>query len=128
MALRLVSTREDVRPVAHSTARAMVSGTMCYIAGASGYDWRCGLMPASLEQQTRNALAAAQDALENSGFCLADVVRINYALTREGDLGRALRVGDAWFGDNPPDMTYEIVWPRQSGQRVSVEMMAQKAG
>lgn len=126
MALRLVSTREDVREHEHSSARAMVAGTMCYVAGASGYDWRFSQMPSSLEQQTQNALSAAQHALEASGFSLDDVVRINYSLAREDDLQRVLRVGRVWFDGNPPDMTYEVAWPRQSGQRVAVELMAQK--
>ena len=127
MALRLVSTREDVRPHEHSSARAMVAGTMCYVAGANGYDWRFGQMPASLEQQTHNALCAADRALQDSGFYLDDVVRINYALAREDDLQRVLRAGSDWFDGNPPDMTYEIIWPRQPDQRVAVEIMAQKA-
>ena len=46
MALQLVSTREDVRREVQSGARAMVAGTMCYVSGANGYDWRFGQMPA----------------------------------------------------------------------------------
>ena len=62
-------------------SRAVVQGNWCFVAGTTGYDYAAMTMPEDAGDQARNALATISRALEEGGFSLADVVRVQYTIT-----------------------------------------------
>jgi enamine deaminase RidA (YjgF/YER057c/UK114 family) len=65
-------------------SRAVVCDDWVFVAGTTGYDYATMTMPASVEDQCRNALATISGALGEAGASLDDVVRVRYILP-EGD-------------------------------------------
>ena len=62
-------------------SRAVVEGGWCWVAGTTGYDPKTRAMPESVAEQAQNALAVIEAALAESGFSLADTVRVTYYIT-----------------------------------------------
>ena len=65
-------------------SRAVVKGGWCFVSGVTGYDYRTMTMPETAADQARNCLATIGKVLEQAGFAMADVVRVQYTITEAG--------------------------------------------
>jgi enamine deaminase RidA (YjgF/YER057c/UK114 family) len=90
-------------------SRALVQGDWCFVAGTTGPDPMTKDMPASVEQQVRNAFAIVETALAEAGFGLADVVRATYYFISAADHDLVTPILGEKFGDIRPAVSAVIV-------------------
>lgn len=62
-------------------SRAVVKGDWCFVSGVTGYDYATMTMPADAAAQARNCFATIGRALDEAGFAMSDVVRVQYTVT-----------------------------------------------
>lgn len=62
-------------------SRAVVQGDWCFVAGTTGYDLETRVMPEDALSQARNTFATIRAVLDEAGFALTDVVRVQYTIT-----------------------------------------------
>ena len=70
---------------------------------------RDGVVPESMEAQTRLCFRAILAILDEAGMTLADVVRLNAYVTEASNLGAYMRVRDEFVGAPPPASTLMVV-------------------
>lgn len=61
-------------------SRAVVQGDWCFVSGTTGYDYATMEMPASVADQARNCFKTIAKALNEGGFDMTDIVRVQYTL------------------------------------------------
>lgn len=62
-------------------SRAIVKGPWCFVSGVTGYDYATMEMPDSVADQARNCFATIQGVLDQAGFAMSDIVRVQYTVT-----------------------------------------------
>lgn len=62
-------------------SRAVVKGDWCFVAGTTGYDYATMRMPETALEQARAAFGTIARTLDEAGFAMADVVRVQYTIT-----------------------------------------------
>ncbi|QCP86979.1 RidA family protein [Cereibacter sphaeroides] len=62
-------------------SRAVVKGGWCFVSGVTGYDYATMTMPEGIAAQGRNCFATIARVLEEAGFTMADIVRVQYTVT-----------------------------------------------
>jgi enamine deaminase RidA (YjgF/YER057c/UK114 family) len=62
-------------------SRAVVKGGWCFVSGVTGYDYASMTMPEAAGEQARNCFKTIRSVLEEAGFAMDDVVRVQYTLT-----------------------------------------------
>ena len=78
-------------------SRAVVKGGWCFMSGVTGYDYATMTMPEGVAAQARNCFATIASVLQQAGFGMADIVRVQYTVVDAGlvaalvpELGAAL--------------------------------------
>jgi enamine deaminase RidA (YjgF/YER057c/UK114 family) len=122
---KLMSTGSPLEKAA-GYSRAVVQGDWCFVAGTTGYDYETMVMPNSIEQQTRNALATIRDVIEEAGFAMADVVRARYYITDAADAGRVFPILGEVFGDIRPAATMLVTGLVRPEMRIEIEVTAHR--
>lgn len=61
-------------------SRAVVQGDWCFVSGTTGYDYATMEMPASVVDQARNCFKTIAKALNDGGFDMTDIIRVQYTL------------------------------------------------
>ena len=97
-------------------SRAVVQGDWCFCAGTTGYDYDTMTMPEDPAEQTRNIFRTISKVLEEAGFSLADLVRIQVTVTDPAHWEASAHVVRDYLGDIRPANTAVV------GQLVSPEM------
>ena len=97
-------------------SRAVVQGDWCFCAGTTGYDYDTMTMPEDPAEQTRNVFRTIAKVLEEAGFSLADLVRIQVTVTDPAHWEASAHVVREYLGDIRPANTAVV------GQLVSPEM------
>ncbi|MFC2969979.1 RidA family protein [Acidimangrovimonas pyrenivorans] len=62
-------------------SRAVVQGDWCFVSGTTGYDYASMTMPEDPAEQARNCFATIAKVLDEAGFAMADIVRVQYTVT-----------------------------------------------
>lgn len=107
-------------------SRAVVKGGWCFVSGVTGYDYATMEMPEGIADQARNCFATIGLVLEEAGFTMADIVRVQYTVT-DAALVEALVpvLGDA-LGEVRPAATMVIAGLIRPEMKVEVEVTAFK--
>ncbi|MEZ5771074.1 enamine deaminase RidA (YjgF/YER057c/UK114 family) [Defluviimonas denitrificans] len=107
-------------------SRAVVKGGWCFVSGVTGYDYATMEMPGDIADQARNCFATIGRVLEEAGFTMADIVRVQYTVT-DAALVEALVpvLGDA-LGEVRPAATMVIAGLIRPEMKVEVEVTAFK--
>ena len=61
-------------------SRAVVKGGWCFVSGVTGYDYATMTMPEGVGSQARNCFATISRVLDEAGFTMADIVRVQYTV------------------------------------------------
>jgi enamine deaminase RidA (YjgF/YER057c/UK114 family) len=86
-------------------------------------------MPASVEQQTRNAFATIRRVLDEAGSSLADVVRATYYVVDHADADRVLPICGEHFAEIRPATTLLVVSGLYRPEmKVEIEVTARRHG
>ena len=107
-------------------SRAVVKGNWCFVSGVTGYDYATMEMPGDIADQAQNCFATIGRVLEEAGFTMADIVRVQYTVT-DAALVEALVpvLGDA-LGEVRPAATMVIAGLIRPEMKVEVEVTAFK--
>ncbi len=105
-------------------SRAVVKGNWCFASGVTGYEYATMEMPEGIADQARNCFATIGRVLEEAGFTMADIVRVQYTVT-DAALVEALVpvLGDA-LGEVRPAATMVIAGLIRPEMKVEVEVTA----
>ena len=105
-------------------SRAVVKGAWCFVAGTTGYDYATMTMPETAVEQARAAFATIARTLEEAGFAMADIVRVNYTITEaryRGEIAPALREA---LGEVRPAATMMVAGLNEPEMKVEIEVTA----
>lgn len=107
-------------------SRAVVKGDWCFVSGVTGYDYASMTIPEGIADQARNCFGTIRNVLQEAGFAMHDIVRVQYTVTDAGlvqDLIPAL--GEA-FGEIRPAATMVIAGLIKPEMLVEIEVTAFK--
>lgn len=105
-------------------SRAVVDGDRVYVSGTTGYDYKTMTMPEDAGQQARNALKTIEDALEQAGSTLKDVVRVRYYITDMAWYDALVAVAGEAFGDIRPAATMVVCGLTTADMKIEIEVDA----
>ncbi|MCF6273172.1 MAG: RidA family protein [Rhodobacteraceae bacterium] len=107
-----------------SYSRAVVQGGWCFVSGVTGYDYQSMKMPKTVDAQTRNCFKTIKKVLNEAGFEMKDIVRVQYMVVSAGlvkDLAPAL---SDFLGDIRPAATMIIAGLIKPEMLVEIEVTA----
>lgn len=126
MTRRLISTGSPFEDE-FAYSRAVVAGDWCFVAGTTGYDYAKMAMPAAAVEQARNAFATIARSLDEAGFAMADIVRVQYTVTDpelRHEIAPALREA---LGEVRPAATMVVAGLITPEMKVEIEVTAYRA-
>jgi enamine deaminase RidA (YjgF/YER057c/UK114 family) len=105
-------------------SRAVVDGDRIHVSGTTGYDYKTMTMPEDAGQQARNALQTIEEALEQAGSSLKDVVRVRYYITDMAWYDALTAVAGETFGDIRPAATMIVCGLTTPEMKIEIEVDA----
>jgi enamine deaminase RidA (YjgF/YER057c/UK114 family) len=105
-------------------SRAVVDGEWIFVSGTTGYDYSSMTISSDLETQTRQAFSNLEQALARAGATLADVVRVHYYLTGQGQFEKVAPVFGEFFGEIRPSATAIICGLVDPAMKIEIEVTA----
>jgi 2-iminobutanoate/2-iminopropanoate deaminase len=106
-------------------SQAVKAGDHVYVSGLVGIDVKAGnLAGATIQQQTRQALANCQAVLDAAGATLEDVVEVGVLLTDPTDFAGMNDEYATWFPVDPPARYVAKLGVEIPGVLVSIRMTA----
>ncbi|WP_029617602.1 RidA family protein [Pseudorhizobium marinum] len=105
-------------------SRAVVDADMVYVSGTTGYDYARMTMPDDVADQTRNALATIDKALQEAGSSLKDVLRVRYYITDMNDYDAIVEVLGEAFAEIRPAATMIVCGLTTPEMKVEIEVTA----
>lgn len=107
-------------------SRAVVKGGWCFVSGVTGYDYATMTMPDGIAEQARTAFATIARVLEEAGFAMADIVRVQYTVTDAGQVEALIPVLGEALGEIRPAATMVIAGLIRPEMLVEIEVTAFK--
>lgn len=107
-------------------SRAVVKGGWCFVSGVTGYDYATMTMPADVADQARNCFGTIAAVLEEAGFEMADIVRVQYTLTDASLVEQAVPVLGEVLATIRPSATMVIAGLIRPEMLIEVEATAFK--
>lgn len=107
-------------------SRAVVKGGWCFVSGVTGYDYATMTMPEDIAAQGRNGFATIARVLEEAGFTMADIVRVQYTVTDAALVEALVPVLGDVLGEIRPAATMVIAGLIRPEMLVEIEVTAFK--
>ncbi len=107
-------------------SRAVVKGPWCFVSGVTGYDYATMIMPESVADQARNCFATIAWALDQGGFAMEDIVRVQYTVTDAALVVDLVPVLGEFLGGIRPAATMVIAGLIRPEMKVEIEVTALK--
>lgn len=107
-------------------SRAVVKGPWCFVSGVTGYDYATMVMPEGVADQANNCFATIRWALDQGGFAMADIVRVQYTVTDAALVEALVPVLGAHLGEIRPAATMVVAGLIKPEMKVEIEVTAMK--
>jgi enamine deaminase RidA (YjgF/YER057c/UK114 family) len=107
-------------------SRAVVKGGWSFVSGVTGYDYTTMTMPDGIDAQARNCFATIKGVLDQAGFAMQDVVRVQYTVTDAALVDTLVPVLGEHLGDIRPAATMVIAGLIRPEMKVEIEVTAFK--
>ena len=107
-------------------SRAVVKGGWCFVSGVTGYDYATMQMPDGIAEQGRNCFATIRGVLDQAGFTMEDIVRVQYTVTDAALVDALVPVLGEVLGDIRPAATMVIAGLIRPEMKVEIEVTAFK--
>ncbi len=104
---------------------AVAAAGLLFVSGQLGIDAKTGLMPDSVEDQARLALANLDALLKAAGRGPEDVLKTTVLLTDMADFAAVNQIYGAYFPSPYPARACFAVKALPAGAKVEIECMAQ---
>lgn len=123
--MRRISTGSPFEAVM-GYSRAIVKGPWCFVSGVTGYDYATMTMPEDVAAQAQNCFATIARVLDEAGFSMGDIVRVQYTLTDAGLVDAVVPVLGAHLGEVRPAATMVIAGLIKPEMKIEIEVTALK--
>ncbi len=107
-------------------SRAVVKGGWCFVSGVTGYDYTTMTMPDGIADQARNCFATIASVLEQGGFTMQDIVRVQYTVTDAAYVDALTPVLGNALGEIRPAATMVIAGLIRPEMKIEIEVTAFK--
>jgi enamine deaminase RidA (YjgF/YER057c/UK114 family) len=107
-------------------SRAVVKGGWCFVSGVTGYDYATMTMPEDVADQARNCFCTIKSVLEQGGFTMEDIVRVQYTVTDVALVDALIPALGEAFGEIRPAATMVIAGLIRPEMKVEIEVTAFK--
>ena len=107
-------------------SRAIVKGGWCFVSGVTGYDYATMQIPDGIADQALNCLGTIRGVLDQAGFAMEDIVRVQYTVTDAGLVDDLIPVLGQTFGDIRPAATMVIAGLIRPEMKIEIEVTAFK--
>jgi enamine deaminase RidA (YjgF/YER057c/UK114 family) len=105
-------------------SRAVVKGGWCFVSGVTGYDYAKMVMPEEIADQARNCLGTISRVLDEAGFTMQDIVRVQYTVTDAELVAALVPVLGEVFGEIRPAATMVVAGLIRPEMLVEIEVTA----
>ncbi|MEO1001294.1 MAG: RidA family protein [Pseudomonadota bacterium] len=105
-------------------SRAVVRGDWCFVAGVTGYDYATMDLPESALAQTENCFTTIRSVLDEAGFGMGDIVRVQYTLSDRAWIEEIAPAMQAALGEVRPPATLVMGGLMRPEMKVEVEVTA----
>jgi enamine deaminase RidA (YjgF/YER057c/UK114 family) len=105
-------------------SRAVIKGGWCFVSGVTGYDYATMTIPADIAAQGRNCFATIRSVLDQAGFEMADIVRVQYTVTDAALVDALVPVLGEALGEIRPAATMVIAGLIKPEMLVEIEVTA----
>lgn len=105
-------------------SRAVVKGGWCFVSGVTGYDYATMMMPEDVAEQAKNCFATIRRALDEAGFSILDVVRVQYTVTDAALVPAIVPVLGEALGEVRPAATMVIAGLIRPEMKIEIEVTA----
>lgn len=120
---RLISTGSPFEKTM-GYSRALVQGDWCFVAGVTGYDYETMAMPDDPAAQAEACFATIGRVLDEAGFAMGDIVRVQYTVTDRDHVPAIRPVLGHHLGDIRPAATMVIAGLIEPEMKVEIEVTA----
>ncbi len=107
-------------------SRAVVKGGWCFVSGVTGYDYTTMEIPEGIAAQAENCFATISGVLEEAGFAMADIVRVQYTVTDAALVDAVVPALGAAMGEIRPAATMVIAGLIKPEMLIEIEVTAFK--
>ena len=107
-------------------SRAVVKGPWCFVSGVTGYDYATMAMPDDVAQQAQNCFATIARVLDEAGFEIGDIVRVQYTVTDAAMVDAIIPVLGAHLGEVRPAATMVVAGLIKPEMKIEIEVTALK--
>jgi enamine deaminase RidA (YjgF/YER057c/UK114 family) len=122
---RLISTGSPFEKTM-GYSRAVVKGPWCFVSGVTGYDYATMVMPDSIADQAHNCFATIKWALEQGGFAMTDIVRVQYTVTDAALVDTLVPVLGEYLAKIRPAATMVVAGLIRPEMKIEIEATALK--
>lgn len=105
-------------------SRAVVQGDWCFVSGITGYDYVLMEMPAGIAAQAHRCFRTLRSVLDEAGFGMQDIVRVQYTLTDRALMAALKPVLHANLAEVRPAATLVIADLMQPDMLFEIEVTA----
>ena len=107
-------------------SRAIVKGGWCFVSGVTGYNYTTMQIPDGVADQARNCFATIRGVLDQAGFAMEDIVRVQYTVTDVALIDDLIPALGAALGDIRPAATMVIAGLIKPEMKIEIEVTAFK--
>jgi enamine deaminase RidA (YjgF/YER057c/UK114 family) len=107
-------------------SRAIVKGPWCFVSGVTGYDYATMEMPESIADQARNCFKTIAGVLDQAGFAMSDIVRVQYTVTDTALVDELIPALGEALSEVRPAATMVIAGLIKPEMKVEIEVTALK--
>ena len=107
-------------------SRAIVKGGWCFVSGVTGYNYATMVMPDSITDQARNCFDTISGVLDQAGFTMDDIVRVQYTITDAALVESVIPALGEAFADIRPAATMVIAGLIRPEMKIEIEVTAFK--
>ena len=107
-------------------SRAVVKGGWCFVSGVTGYEYTTMTLPDGIADQARNCMVTIKGVLDQAGFEMADIVRVQYTVTDTALVDSLIPVLGQTFAQIRPAATMVIAGLIRPEMKIEIEVTAFK--
>jgi enamine deaminase RidA (YjgF/YER057c/UK114 family) len=120
---RLISTGSPFEKTM-GYSRAVVQGDWCFMSGVTGYDYTTMEIPKDVATQAENCFVTISAVLEEAGFAMGDIVRVQYTIIDAGLAEVIAPVLEQWLGEVRPAATMVVAGLIKPEMAIEIEVTA----
>lgn len=107
-------------------SRALVQGDWCFVSGVTGYNYDAMRIPDDVQSQAENCFDTITSVLDEAGFGIGDIVRVQYTLVDRDLLPDVQPVLERRLGDVRPAATMVIAQLIDAAMLIEIEVTVYK--